>query len=271
MSVKLSATIVAYNNYRDITEALMSLEKFTDSAIEKKIYIVDNGMTVSSESSIKEFKRFIAQYEDITYIDAGKNLGFGKGHNLVLPQLNSEYHAIVNPDILFTEDAFKTIIDYMDSHGNVGMCIPQIVDEQGELQQVYRKEVTVPDMFIRMFCKKLFPKRVADHTLQDQDYTKPFRVPFGQGSFLVIKTALFKELNGFDDAFFMYLEDADLCKRVNQVSNLIYLPDATVIHKWEQGSHKNMKLFKYHVKSMGHYFSKWGFTERTRNRRKEIK
>ena len=113
-------------------------------------------------------------------------------------------------------------------------------------------------MFVRFFCKGLFPGRIRKHTLQDKDYSKPFQVPFGQGSFLVVKTNLFKELNGFDDNFFMYVEDADLCKRVNQVSKLMYFPGARIIHKWEKGSHGNKILFKYHVQSMKYYFKKWG-------------
>ena len=147
----------------------------------------------------------------------------------------------------------------MDNNRDVGMCIPNIVDEKGERLQVYRKELTVYDMFIRMFCKHLFPKRIAEHTLQNKNYEKPFQVPFGQGSFLVIRTDLFKKLEGFDDRFFMYLEDADLCKRVNQISKLMYYPGASVIHKWEQGSHRSKKLFKYHIQSMRKYFQKWGY------------
>jgi len=89
------------------------------------------------------------------------------------------------------------------------------------------------------------------------DYAKPFEVPFAQGSFLVIKTELFKKLRGFDERFFLYMEDADLCKRVNNVSNLLYCPETFVIHKWEKGSHKNFALFKLHVSSMVKYFLKW--------------
>jgi GT2 family glycosyltransferase len=84
-------------------------------------------------------------------------------------------------------------------------------------------------------------------------------VPFAQGSFLVIQTDLYKQLKGFDDRFFMYMEDADLCKRVNEVSVVRYFPDTAVVHKWEKGSHKSMKLFKIHLQSMYRYFKKWGF------------
>ena len=252
---KLSICIVAYHNYDDILNAVKSIEIYTDKTIEKIIYVVDND---GNNNKKKAFVDAICQYSDVVYIDTKRNLGFGKGHNYVIPQLTSDYHAIVNPDVLLFEDAFKTIISYMDKHLNVGMVVPRIVDENGNLQEVYRKELTVFDMLIRMFFRKLFPNRIAKHTLQDRDYSKPFQVPFAQGSFLVGRTELLKDLEGFDENFFMYVEDADLCRRVNLVSKLVYLPNTSVVHKWEKGSHKNRKLFKYHAESMKYYFEKWG-------------
>ena len=254
----LSITIVVYNNYDDAKNAIITIEEYTKKKISKTIYIVDNGTSISEKNKTEEFESFIKDYEDIIYIDSKSNLGFGKGHNMILDKIDSKYHAIVNPDILLKEDSFSIIMDYMNNSNDIGMVIPRLVDENGELQRVYRKEVTIHDMFIRMFCPKLFPKRMNAVTLQDKDYTKEFQVPFGQGSFLIIRTDLFKELNGFDDRFFMYMEDADLCKRVNMVSKLMYVPYTEVVHKWEKGSHKNKKLFKYHVKSMIKYFVKWG-------------
>lgn len=259
MPKKLSISIVAYNNFDDIKNLIISMERYTSQNIDKKIYIIDNGRDINNTEELENFKLFLQKYKDIEYLDPGANLGFGKGHNMILQNFDSDYHAIVNPDILFCEDAFSSIIQWMDSNENVGMIIPNIIDENGVRQDVYREELTILDMFIRMFCKGLFKKREAKHTLQNKDYSKSFEVPFGQGSFLVIKSSLFKSLGGFDEGFFMYIEDADLCKRVNQVSKLMYYPGATVIHKWERGSHKNKTLFKYHVNSMRYYFKKWGY------------
>ncbi len=259
MKVKLSVCIVAYNNYDDIKEAILSMEKYTSKELPKMIYIVDNGVSISDPNDVNSFIQFVNEYDDIQYIDVGANLGFGKGHNKVLDIIDSEYHAIVNPDILFCEDSFTKIVEWMDMNIEVGMTIPLIIDEQGNRQQVYREELTVFDMFNRMVLKEAFKKRAKQHTLQNMDYTKPFEVPFGQGSFLVIKTNLYKQIKGFDDQFFMYVEDADLCKRVNQISKLMYYPDTKVIHKWEKGSHKNKTLLKYHIQSMIYYFKKWGW------------
>lgn len=258
MSVELSVCIVAYNNYKDIKEAISSMEKYTSHKLSKKVYIVDNGVGISNSEDVADFKFFVSKFRDIEYIDVGENLGFGKGHNKVLDKIDSKYHAIVNPDIVFCQDAFGKILQWMDENKDIGMVIPEIIDEEGKRQLVYRKELTVFDIFVRYFCKGLFPRRIKKHTLQDKDYSLPFQVPFGQGSFLVVRSELFKELKGFDDNFFMYVEDADLCKRVNKVSKFMYFPYARVIHKWEQGSHKNKILFKYHVQSVRYYFKKWG-------------
>lgn len=258
MKYDLSVSIVAYHNYDDIKKAVETMEKYTDVSLTKKIYIIDNGANNIETNEIKNFIQFLSQYKDIEYIDSKSNLGFGKGHNQVLNAIDSNFHAIVNPDILFKEDTFFKIISYMNSRNDVGMVIPKIVDEDGNMQNVYRIEPQIFDMFIRFFCPKLFPKKMKKITLQDKDYSKEFQVPFGQGSFLVIRTELLKKINGFDDRYFMYMEDADLCKRVNQESKLMYFPGTEVIHKWEKGSHKNKKLFKYHVQSMIKYFKKWG-------------
>lgn len=256
---KLSISIVAYNNYEDIKKCLNTMEEYTGKKFLKKIYIIDNGVSVSNEQERKDFLIFLNNISCAEYIDAKENLGFGKAHNLILNSICSEYHAIVNPDIIFFEDAFSKIMNWMDENKEVGMVIPNIVDDKMTRQHVYREELTIFDMFIRMFCKGLFKNRQEKHTMQDKDYSRPFQVPFGQGSFLVIRTELFKKLNGFDDKYFMYLEDADLCKRLNQISCLMYYPGANVIHKWEKGSHKNRKLFMYHLNSMGYYFKKWGY------------
>ena len=96
----MSLCIVAYNNYEDIKIALSSMEKYTTSKLIKKIYIVDNGAAVSNPNDVESFEKFIQNNEEIEYIDAGENLGFGKGHNIVIDRIDSEYHAIINPDII---------------------------------------------------------------------------------------------------------------------------------------------------------------------------
>lgn len=248
----ISITIVAFNDETDVRNAVRSIEEHTACEISRKIYIVDNSTNHNELSSLAE------EYEDVVYENPGVNLGFGGGHNYVLPRLDSRYHAIVNPDILLKEDSFSVLLAFLEQRG-AGMAVPRLLDEEGSLQAVYRRELTVADMAIRMFFSSHFKRRQEYHTMQDMDYGKPFPVPFAQGSFLVIRTDLFRELGGFDSRYFMYMEDADLCRQVNERSSLWYCPDTAVVHKWERGSHKDWKLLRMHITSMFRYFGKWGW------------
>ncbi len=254
---KLTISIVLYKDYKDVENLIKSIEYYTDKRLDKKIFIIDNSCLEDTNFQKQNFLGFLTGYKDIEYIDTKHNLGFGKGHNYVLNQLDSQYHAIVNPDIVLRSEVFNTMMSFMEKE-NVGMSIPKITDSEGKILECYRREITLWDMFVRMFARKVFPKRVAYHTLQSQNYDIPFDVPFGQGSFLLIKTKLWKKLHGFDERFFMYMEDADLCKRVHIEEKFMYCPYATVEHKWEKGSHKSFKLFKIHIASMILYFKKWG-------------
>ena len=258
MDKALSVSIVAYNNYSDVCKAIDSILNYTSSQIKMEIFVIDNSCRSKQDNERSAFEEKITQNTNVTYINTDKNLGFGSGHNYVLTRLKSFYHAIVNPDIELREDVFSSIIAYMNNKPEVGMCIPRMVDKEGKQQMACRRELTLVDMFIRMFCSSLFPKRMSWHTMQDMNYEETFEVPFAQGSFLVCRTRLLQELRGFDERFFMYLEDADLCRRVNLCSKVMYYPNCTVVHKWEKGSHKNIKLFKIHIQSMIRYFQKWG-------------
>lgn len=248
----LAVIVVAFHNVKDITKMVSSVVNHTNASINMEIYIVDNG------NSPQEYKPLVRNYHDVVYIDAKSNLGFGSANNIAIKRTRARYVAIVNPDIMLNEDSFSIMLAYMQTRG-VRACVPRLVDREGNLQPVYRRKITVVDLLVRIFFRKLFPRRVQYHTMGTEDYSKPFIVPFAQGSFLVVETSLLKELHGFDERFFMYMEDADLTARINEKAPLYYFPGTSVVHKWNRGSHRNLKLLSEHVKSIAIYFNKWGF------------
>ncbi|MCI1922063.1 MAG: glycosyltransferase family 2 protein [Liquorilactobacillus nagelii] len=250
--LELTIAIIVFNNYENVKKTVDTIETHTRSDIKKKIYLIDN----STGENIINLESII-NYKDTIIIKNKKNLGFAKANNVILKNLESEYHAIVNPDIVLKEDSFYKILNFMDKK-KVDMAIPRLANPDGTIQLDYRREISLFDILIRPFKGKIFKKRYMFHTMQDHDFSVPFEVPFGQGSFLVIRTNLMKKLDGFDENFFMYLEDADLCKRVNKISKLIYFPGTTVTHLWSRGSHRNIKLLYFHICSLIKYFKKWG-------------
>lgn len=263
--VDVSVSVVLYRDYATPSEMLESLERWTSPGLSKRVYVVDNGAPGEFEpggeldTARKGFLELCAGLPDVEYVDAGGNTGFGAGNNIALRKAESRYHAFVNPDVLFVEDALSELALFLDEHLEAGMAIPRLTDLDGRLQPVYREEVTFLDALNRTLLGNRLKGRDRAHTMQGEDYSRPFRVPFGQGSFLFGRTSLLKGLGGFDERFFMYLEDADLCKRVNQSSELLYCPYATAVHKWERGSHKSARLLCAHLRSYAAYFKKWGF------------
>ncbi len=106
---------------------------------------------------------------------------------------------------------------------------------------------------------KIITKRLDAYEMKDIGYNKVFDVPFISGSFMFAKSTIIKQLNGFDERFFMYFEDVDLCRRVRGKARLLYCPDVSVIHRWERASHKSFKWTLVFALSGLKYFHKWGF------------
>ncbi len=90
-------------------------------------------------------------------------------------------------------------------------------------------------------------------------YDKIMQVPSLSGCFMMLRTDILKKTGGFDERFFMYCEDLDLCRRIGSLSKTVFYPGVTVIHNYEKGSYKNVNLLKYHIISAVKYFQKWGW------------
>ena len=102
----LSIAIVVYNDYVDAYHAVETIEKYT-SVSDKRLYIIDNSCREDSDNEKEKFRWLLECFDDIEYIDTKQNQGFGEGHNRIIPELDSKYHAIVNPDIILKEDSFN--------------------------------------------------------------------------------------------------------------------------------------------------------------------
>ena len=84
-------------------------------------------------------------------------------------------------------------------------------------------------------------------------------VPSLSGCFMFMRCSVLKQVGGFDERYFMYAEDLDLCRRIGEVSKTIFYPKVSIIHEYGKGSYKNKKLLKYHIISVIKYFNKWGW------------
>ncbi|NTW72268.1 MAG: glycosyltransferase family 2 protein [Eubacteriaceae bacterium] len=252
--IDLSLTIVTYNNSKIIGDTIKSVVENIPQELSYRLYIVDNNSTDRTVELVREMDL------NIEILPLKVNKGFGYGHNQILDLINSRYHLVVNPDIMLEDkDQIRKMVKYLDENPQVGMLSPLILNPDHTIQYLCKTNPTVFDMLIRRISSKLFPKRQDRYVMKETGYNKIMPIEYASGSFMVFRTDLFKKIGGFDDAFFMYLEDADITRRINEIAASVFFPQAQVIHLWQREGHKKIKYALITAESMKVYFKKWGW------------
>ena len=191
------------------------------------------------------------------------NNGYGGGHNVALKQAikdGSTYHLVVNPDIWFGPRVIPGLIKYMDEHEDVAQMMPKVLYPDGEIQRLAKLLPTPMDMFGRLcLSPSMIAKRNAQFELSDSRYEMTLNVPYLSGCFMFFRLSAVKEIDYFDESFFMYAEDIDITRRLHEKYKTLYYPELPVYHKFSRASHRSMRLFFVHVFNIMKYFNKWGW------------
>ena len=248
----LSACIVLYHSGAQVLRTVQCLQ---DSDIMLQLYIVDN----SPQDSLGQ--KILWQCPGATYIPQGRNMGYGGGHNAVLPSLQTRYHLICNPDVTFPPDLLSRMVQYMDAHPDVAVLTPHVLNEDGTVQHLPKRAPTVRYLLSGRLGKLggRFVRWRADYTLSNASITVPTCVEYATGCFILIRTAYFQQLGGFDKRFFLYHEDSDLSRRVLRKGAIVYHPDMVITHAWHRDSAHSFKAAWRHVRSTVKYFNLWGW------------
>lgn len=255
---KVSCSIVTYRNHSDTLRRTLSCVQNSD--IQTDLVVIDNSPTTTLKDLCKSF--------DANYFHNPKNPGFGASHNIsVFEFVNSDIHLIVNPDITFEIDAISRIIGFMGNHPEIACLVPKVLYPDGTLQRLCKLLPSPLNLFSRRFAPAYANRLDEDYELRWFGYDKVVDIPYVSGCFMAVRTEVFKKIGGFDEQFFMYLEDTDLSRRLAQHGRVVFYPDAVVIHEFAKQSYKNHKLLLAHIKSAIQYFNKWGwFFDRERQR-----
>ncbi|ABK14753.1 glycosyltransferase family 2 protein [Methanothrix thermoacetophila] len=261
MSINIS--IVTYKSSLDLVRRVVTCS--LKSNLVKKLYILDNSPTA-------ELQELTALDYRIKYIFNNKNLGFGRAHNIAMLRSikeNVKYHLVLNPDISFHENVIDELYDYMEANPDVGLVMPKVLYPSGEIQYLCKLLPTPFDLFFRRFMpfKKLNEKRNNIYELRFTGYNKIMNVPYLSGCFMFLRTKALEDVGLFDERFFMYLEDTDLCRRIYSKYKTVFYPNVSIYHEFARGSYKSSKLLMVHIKSVIYYFNKWGwFFDRDRDK-----
>ena len=226
MKPMLSIVYVYYNTPDEIRKSIKSLER-TLQAISYEIIIVDN-------ASVKSLHPNIYQLSNINIIRNKKNYGYGKGLNCGSRAAQGKYLLLVNPDVEFTENSIKYLLDKLESNSKIGIIGPQLMDGEGKILQSISGMPYLPEaLFIFSFISKIWPNNPfsSKYNNIDLDRNREQNVDVVGGACLMISRKLFIKAGGLDEDFFMYFEEADFCFRVKKMGyKVLYLPKAKVVH-----------------------------------------
>ena len=237
----------------------IDVKRLADCVLQSPIdvfFIIDN----SSNDSLREFAALSGR---IVYIHSD-NLGFGSGHNIAIRksiEMKAHYHIVINPDIYWIGSVVEKLTEFMDATLDCGLVMPKVLYPNGTIQYLCKLLPTPMDLFGRRFIpvKAYQERHDAWFELHRTGYDKVMEIPSLSGCFMFMRVETLKKVGGFDERFFMYAEDLDLCRRIGEVSKTMFYPGVSIYHEYEKGSYKNRKLLKYHICSVVKYFNKWGW------------
>lgn len=261
-NIDISVIIVNYNVKEFAANLLESLEKAKDE-LNLEIFLVDNA---SSDGSVSYLKR---RYPQVTYIGNKENTGFGRANNQAIRQARGTYTLLINPDTIVRKDTLRVMHGHMEEHPETGAAGCKMLNPDGTFAPESRRTVPTPmtALWKILGLTKLFPgsRRFSAYYMGGEDENKAGRVPVLSGAFMFFRTSVLKETGGFDEQFFMYGEDIDLCYRIRQQGwEIDYVPATSIIHyKGESTKKENLDYVVTFNRAMYLFFRKhysFGYT-----------
>ena len=251
---EVTASIVTYGGYEEAAAAAASILEKT-KAVHLHLYLVDNASPDGTGERLEQTN--LGPQAEVVRLP--RNVGFGSGHNAVRDRLNSRYHAVINPDITLTEDSISLLCQWMDRHPDVVMATPRLRFPSGEEQYTAKCRPSLRALAARQLHLPFLKGVERRYLMLDRDLSLPQEIDFCTGCFFVIRTEVFQKIGGFDESYFMYVEDADITREAQRCGRVMYVPVTAVTHAWHRDANRKWKNFWMQIRSMLHYWRKWGF------------
>lgn len=258
----ISIVIVNYKSKELTLNCVRSIKQSDWPGLDYEIIVVDNYSLDLKEDDLKPFG-------DIKFILNGQNIGLGAANNQGIRQAGGKYIAIINPDTSVAKDAFFKLFDFMENNPKAGLAGPKQFNLDGNVQDsCFRWPGFLTPLHRRTPMGKIGSgKKDLDRFLY-KDYNKDSsrEVDWLLGSFLFCRAQALRQVGLFDEKFFLYFEDTDLCRRFWQMGwKVVYNPEAEVTHNHMRQSARSpwYKFFMskaawHHIFSWFRYLKKWG-------------
>jgi GT2 family glycosyltransferase len=232
-----------------------TIESVLNSRLSKRLFLIDNSETDVLKNVVIE--------KQIEYVYINANIGYSKAHNIAIQKAKglSDYHLVLNPDVNFTTGVLEEIYEFMEKNKEVGQLMPNVLYENGELQKLCNLLPSPADLIGRRFFpeNRWFKKLNDRYELNGFDYNTCANIPNLSGCFMFLRSEILDKVKGFDERYFMYMEDVDLTRRIHKVATTLFYPYVSIYHGFKKESYSSRKLLTYHINSALQYFNKWGW------------
>lgn len=255
----LSVIILNWNTQDLLEKCLRSLEA-PQPGLDFEVIVVDNASEDRSREMVREL------FPEVRLLGNPMNIGFGAGNNTALPYAVGRYVLFLNSDTVVLEGALAALAGYADAHPDIGILGPKLLNADGSLQYSCRRYPNLGTGFFRNTpLGRLFPKNRfnTDYLMTDWDHATPREVEWVSGAALMMRRTLLDEIGSFDEAFYMYCEDVDLCWRVNHTPlgagtcwRVAYFPEAVIYHLIGKSSDMVPTRMTYEFHRSQHLFYK---------------
>ena len=254
---RINISIVLYNNPMSMLEK--AIQSVLNTSLNITLYLIDNSPT-------DELQILAALDSRIEYIPNHSNPGYGTAHNISIRksiEAKIPYHLVLNPDIYYSQAVIEEIVNYMDQHSNVGLLMPKILYPNGDMQYLCKLLPTPLDWFGRFVSNYVysdyFKKQNHIFEMRFANFEMPLEVPYLSGCFMFLRTSTVQKAGLFDENIFLHTEDADLSRRIFEISKNIYYPYVHVYHLHNKEAYRSLKVMFMQIKSIIYYFNKWGW------------
>lgn len=259
--MKLSIIILNYKTRGLLRQCLKGLLQHLPN-VEHEILVVDNASHDGTADMI------VREFPGVICIETERNLGFGGGMNVGIQKAHGEYILLLNTDIAILDDALSSLIAYLDGHPTVGLIGPRLVNPDGSTQlSCYR----FPNFFTALWRRTPFGKlpsiqhQLRSYMMADFDHKSDRPVGWILGACMMVRRKTLDAIGLFDERFFLYVEDTDLCRRCWEAGHEVhYVSSAEIVHYHERlsaGSPGFRAIFAYatrvHISSWIKYFRKY--------------
>lgn len=218
----VAVVILNWNGRKLLEQFLPTIINYSSNDF-TKIYIADNASTDDSVSFVKN------NFPTVSVIQNCKNVGYAKGYNDALKNINADIFALVNSDIEVTENWLLPVVNFFEQHPDVSIIQPKIKDYKNK---EYFEYAGAAGGFIDSYGYPFCRGRIFDTVEKDQNqYEKTEKIFWASGACFFVRFSVFQQLNGFDETYFAHQEEIDFCWRAyNSGHQVFYLPSSEVYH-----------------------------------------